>query len=242
LAGGIACAGAMLAIDLLSGVVAIVVLFAIYQYLENREIPARWVDGRRSHHLYEARRHLLAAAAETEHPRNWRPQLLVLSSAAARRERLLRFTSWVEGNSGLVTLVHMIEGQGEKMVERREQMLKELGAEIKAGEFTVFPLVVAAADLDQLLASLVQTVGIGPLRVNTLVSNWATGESSIIRSFSTRRAGRNLRTAFRLGCNILILDADAREWETLEQVPSEQRVIDVWVPGILGHLWTGLRK
>jgi hypothetical protein len=75
------------------------------------------------------------------------------------------------------------------------------------------------------------------LRVNTLVSNWATGESSIIRSFSTRRAGRNLRTAFRLGCNILILDADAREWETLELVPSEQRVIDVWWrPGNTGEL------
>ena len=40
--------------------------------------------------------------------------------------------------------------------------------------------------------------------------------------------GRNLRNAFRLGRNILILDAKPTAWEALESVPSKERRIDVW--------------
>src|SRR5690606_28157639 len=39
---------------------------------------------------------------------------------------------------------------------------------------------------------------------------------------------RNLRTGFRLGCNLLVLDADSSEWEKLHAVESKDRIIDVW--------------
>jgi len=34
--------------------------------------------------------------------------------------------------------------------------------------------------------------------------------------------------AFRLGCNIIVLDAKEEEWAALEALPSERRRIDVW--------------
>ena len=244
LLGGLGCVGAMLAIDPLAGTVAVAIMFAIYQYLERREIPARWADSRRSHHLHEARVHLLAAAAETEHARDWRPQLLVFSNDSTRRARLLRFASWIEGGSGLTTVVRILEGQGPKMLERREQALGELAEEIKAGGVVAFPLVVSGENLDQTISSVVQAAGIGPLRANTVVANWIAGSSSMVTPLGVEQFSRNLRTSFRLGCNLLILDADAREWQTLDAIPGPERVIDVWwregktgeLALLLGHL------
>lgn len=93
--------GAMLAVDLTAGIVAVAVLFAIFQYLKRTAGPARWADSRRSYHLQIIREHLLAAAAEPMHPRNWRPQILAFSDDSDRRAQVLRFASWIEGQSGL---------------------------------------------------------------------------------------------------------------------------------------------
>jgi hypothetical protein len=40
--------------------------------------------------------------------------------------------------------------------------------------------------------------------------------------------GRRIKTAFRLGCNIIVLNASENEWDKLKKVPSEKRRIDVW--------------
>jgi len=228
LAGALACLVAMLVIDVAAGAAAVAILFTVYQYLELKAPPARWADSRRSHHLHEAREHILAAAAEAEHPRDWRPQLLVFSDSSRRRQRLLHFATWIEGGSGLTTVVRMIEGQGAEAKQLRETALDELAAEIEAGGFSAFPLVVAGADIDQMLAAVVQSAGIGPMRANTVIANWSTGSASPVALLGATRFSRNLRTAFGLGCNLLILDADAREWQTLDGIAAEDRVIDVW--------------
>jgi hypothetical protein len=200
-------------------------------------VPARWADVRRSHHLYEVRQHLLAAAAAPEHPRDWRPQLLVFSSDAERRQRLLRVASWVAGGTGVTTVVTILEGVGPEMLDRRERAMEELAAEIKAGEHTAFPLVVAGPDLDHTLSTVIQAAGIGPLRANTILANWATGSAQMPATLGARRFGRNLRTAFRLGCNLLVLDASAAEWETLQRIEGGKHTIDIWWrPNTTGEL------
>ena len=50
LLGAVACLGAMLAIDLAAGLVAVALLFAIYEYLRRTAPQSRWADGRRSFH------------------------------------------------------------------------------------------------------------------------------------------------------------------------------------------------
>ena len=112
LAGALACLGTMMAIDFRAGIVAIAVLFAIFQYLKRTAGPARWADSRRSYHLQLSREHLLAAATEPEHPRYWRPQILAFSDNPERRSQLLHFASWIEGGSGLTTAVRIVEGEG----------------------------------------------------------------------------------------------------------------------------------
>ncbi len=56
-------------------------------------------------------------------------------------------------------------------------------------------------------------------------------------SLGARRFGRNLRTAFRLGCNLLVLDASAAEWEALQRIERGKRTIDIWWrPNTTGEL------
>ena len=100
---------------------------------------------------------LLAAAVEPEHPRDWRPQLLVFSRDSQRRERLLRFASLLEGGSGLSTAVTILEGEGVKMLKLREEAEAELSTDIKEHNFKAFPLVLIAPDLNMGFHTLIQT-------------------------------------------------------------------------------------
>ncbi len=228
LLGGIACLGAMLAIDVAAGLVAIAVLFSIYQYLKRTAGPARWADSRRSYHLQRVREHLLGAAREPEHPRDWRPELLVFSDDPERREPLLRFASWLEGPSGLTTVVKILEGEGVKMTKRRDEVEAELRKDLARLHPGAFPLAVAAPNLSVGVNTLVQAYGIGPIRANTILLNWLEQLPDGEKPQSTQSYGHNLRGAFRLGCNIIVLDAKEGAWAALTELPPEKRRIDVW--------------
>lgn len=228
LAGTVACVAVGLAIDALSALVAIGLLFAIFQYLRTRNIQSRWADSRRSYQLKQVRDNLLAASRETEHPRDWRPNILAFSDSPSRRARLVRFASWVEGGSGITTVVRVLEGEGPEMLARREETLEALTRELKETQAAVFPLVVTAPSFESALPMLVQTVGTGPIRVNTVLANWFEGPPGLVSHMASDRYGRRLRTAFRLGVNLLILDGTEAEWEKCESLPGRERVIDVW--------------
>ncbi len=228
LLGWLACLGAMLAINVAAGAMAIAILFAIYQYLKRTAGPARWADSRRSHHLQRVRENLLAAVAEPEHPRDWRPQLLAFSNHAHRRGRLLRFASWLEGGSGFTTVVRILEGEGVKMLRLKSEAEAELQQGIAELDLKAFPLVVVASDLDDGIHTLVQTYGIGPLRANTILLNWLDQLPQGTLGLGEKRYARDLRVAFRLGCNIVVLDANEDEWAALESTPSPEKRIDVW--------------
>ncbi|MGD2268761.1 MAG: amino acid permease [Desulfobacterales bacterium] len=228
LVGAAACLGVMLAIDLTAGVIAVAILFSIYQYLKRTASPARWADSRRSYHLQRIREHLLAASREQEHPRNWRPQILLFSDDPHRRQQLFQFAAWCEGDSGFTTVVRILEGEGLKMLKLRTESEDELRKDIADHDLEAFPLVIIAQNLTQGIQTLVQAYGIGPLHANTILLNWFEKVPEISLGFREILYGQRLRTAFRLGCNIVVLDAKQNEWEQLEPIPAEQRRIDVW--------------
>jgi amino acid transporter len=228
LVGAVGCLAAMVAIDLPASVVAIAVLFAVYEYLQRTAGPARWADSRRSYHFQRVREHLLAVAAEPEHPRDWRPRLLVFSKDTRRREYLLRFSSWIEGGSGFTTVVRILEGEGERLREHRAEAEADLQADIAEHDLKAFALVVATPDLFTGTQTLIQSFGIGPIRANTVLLNWIEQLPEDEDPSGERRYGRYLRAATRLGCNVVVLDAKEGEWAALEALPPEERRIDVW--------------
>jgi amino acid transporter len=228
LIGWLACLGVILAINLAAGAVAIAVLFAVYQYLKRTAGPARWADSRRSYNLQRLREHLLAAAEEPEHPRDWRPQLLAFSDDPQRRRQLLRFASWLEGGSGITTAVRVLEGQGIKTLKLKEEAEAELRKDIHEQELKVFPLVVTARDAGAGIQTLVQAFGVGPLRANTILLNWMEELPKGMAGVREKRYGRNLQATFRLGRNLVILKAGEKEWSAIEALSSGDRRIDLW--------------
>ena len=219
----------MLAIDVAAGAVAVSVLFAIYQYIKRTAGPARWADSTRSYHLQHVREHLLSAAKEPEHPRDWRPQLLAFSNNSNRRKQLLTFASWIEGGSGTTTAVRILEGEGVKMLKAQAEAETKLRTDIDKHGVDAFPLVLFAPTLQVGLQTLIQGFGIGPLKANTILLNWferlPSGTFSLLQ---VSAYAHNLKVAFRLGCNIIVLDASEDRWNALESVPSGERRIDVW--------------
>jgi hypothetical protein len=218
----------MLAINISAGLVAMAILFGLYQYLKRTSGPARWADSRRSYHLQRIRANLLAAAQEPEHPRDWRPQLLVFSSDAHRRERLLQFAEWLESDTGFATVVRILEGEGPQMLKLREDAENELRKDILNHASEAFPLVIVAPSLIQGIHTLVQAYGIGPLKVNTILLNWFEHERTQKLGIREILYGRRIKTAFRLGCNIIVLKTNEEEWKRLHAVSAEERRIDVW--------------
>ena len=228
LAGALACLGVMLAIDITAGIVAVAVLFGIYQYLRRTAGPSRWADSRRSHHLQLIREHLLAAAAEPEHARYWRPQILAFSDNPQRRSQLLRFSSWIEGGSGLTSAIQILEGQGLKMRKLKEEAEVQLQRDIQKDDADAFPLVVTTPNLEIGLQTVIQAYGIGSLKANTILLNWLGRLPTKVLGLDDREFGRNLRAAHHYGCNIVILDVKVDKWDALEEPDGQDRRIDVW--------------
>jgi amino acid transporter len=228
LVGALACLGVMLAIDIAAGIVAVAVLFGIFQFLKRTAGPSRWADSRRSHHLQRIREHLLAAAAGPEHARYWRPQILAFSDNPQRRSQLLRFSSWIAGGSGLTTAVQILEGEGLKIRKLKMEAEVQLQRDLQKEEVQAFPLVVTAPNFENGVQAVIQAYGLGSIKANTILLSWLGRSPTKFLGLHDQEFGWNLLTAHRHGCNIVILDVKADKWRALEETDGQDRDIDVW--------------
>jgi len=230
LAGGAGCLVAIVAIDPTAGITAVAVLLAIHQYLSRRPGIDRWADSERSYHFQRVRQHLLSMRTTLPHPRDWRPAILGFSDDADRRARLLRAATWLEGGSGITSVVKILVGEGAKARRERGEIDRALRDELGKADLDVFGLTLTARELETAFPVLLQAYGIGPVRANTVLLNWVRddGGDTDQSERGLRRFGGFLREALRLGCNVILLDATADEFESLETSSEDGRRIDVW--------------
>lgn len=230
LVGAVACLGVMLAVDWEYGVAAIAIIVAIYQYLRRTTRPARWADSQRSHHLQKVRSLLLEAGNEPDHPRDWRPYILAFSSTKERRGRLLEFARWLEGGSGLTTVIQFIEGEGALGRKKRLEATSELKKEIARHRTDIFSRVIVSPDTRISLEVLIQSFGLGPIQANTILLNWLEEKDEVSQA-RTRNYVKYLIDGYRAGCHLVIFNGDQRRWDEVEQVELEKRRIDIWWRG-----------
>lgn len=226
LAGFLACLGVMLAIDFMTGLVAIAIITAIYQYLKQTSGPARWADGQRSYHLKKIRENLLAAQEDLEHPRDWRPCVLAVTQETQARKQLLTLGAWFEGGSGFTASLTVLESRGPRMGRDWLKARQALTMELQQLKRHSFPVVITAASLEEGLQAAVQSFGIGAVRTNTVLLNrqeFAASENSG-KSILTPL----VRSASRHRCNTVILSMKPDGWTPVEAVKPEEKRIDVW--------------
>ena len=228
LAGAVICLLVMLAIDWKSGALAVAVLYILYLYLQRTAQQTRWADSRRSYHLQQVREHLLQVSQDLEHPRDWRPQILIFSDKNEQRQQLLLLAAWMGGKSGLITLIRLLVGNNNQLHQQKEQVEKELYEDISSSGVQAFPLVVGAPDFEIGSSVLLQSFGIGPLRANTILLNHNSFSLEKFLSRNMKTYGKILRMALRLDYNLIIFDTEEQKWQSMYDQPEDQRQIDIW--------------
>ena len=114
------------------------------------------------------------------------------------------------------------------MRKMREEAQTQLQRDIIQGGVHAFPLVVAAPSLQIGIQTVVQAYGVGSLKANTIILNWLGQVSKKILNLNSQEFGKNIRWAHFYGCNIVILDAKADKWASLEEMDDNAQQIDVW--------------
>jgi len=230
LAGTLLCAGVMVAIDPVAGVVAAALIAAVYQYLNRTAVPVRWRDSRRAYRFRRVKLGLREIASEAEGPSDWQPHVLVFTEGLERRARVLRFASWITGGSGLVTATSLVEGEGasKQVLDRCEEIEAELREEIEEQELDIYALAVGAPDLRSAMTTLVQAWGVGPIRSNTVLLNWMAPNAGDASAAAELWYGRMVAGAVRLKQHVIVLDTDESAWERLAEILPPARRIDVW--------------
>lgn len=224
LIGAMACLGSMLAINPLAGAGAALVMYLIYRYLSVRDRAERWADTSRAHFFQRAKESIRAMTGESDHPRNWRPQILAFSADRTRRARLLQFAVWLEGGSGFTAVAQIIAGEGALKRRQRDKEHHALEAQIAELGFDVHGLTVLAPDPMDALPVVVQSFGLGPMAANTVVF----GLPSIDDESRVKSYVMALRSVSRLGVNTVAVSSEEERWEGLAGVVPRRRVIDVW--------------
>ncbi|XP_029172821.1 solute carrier family 12 member 6 isoform X2 [Nylanderia fulva] len=151
----------------------------IYKYIEYRGAEKEWGDGIRGLALSAARYSLLRLEEGPPHTKNWRPQILILAKLTddlvPKYRKLFAFASQLKAGKGLTISVSCIAGDytqnsGEALAAK--QSLKKTAAEERVKGFV--EVLVARNTVDG-LSSLVQTIGLGGLKPNTVILGWPYG-------------------------------------------------------------------
>ncbi|OZC07729.1 amino acid permease [Onchocerca flexuosa] len=140
-----------------------------------------WGDGMTGLILSTAQFSLSKLEGKQSHPKNWRPQLLLIANLPSAENwrknetnrKLISLASQLKKGRGLTIAVALHEGQSTNRNAKiiAAQMKKELLEEITTAKVHGFcsSLIYESDQLEGALSTLIQSCGIGPLRPNTLL-------------------------------------------------------------------------
>ena len=159
-------------------------------------------------------------------------QVVVLSGDPAARTELVHCARWVGQRSGIVSLLHVIEGDRASLGNERQAAVEQLERFIAENQLDVFPEVVIVDQFDRDLAVILQSLSIGPIKPNVVLLGWPKNRARLAPYFG------HLRTLVDLGKSVVVYVDRG-----LELRPGRKR-IDLWWRGhrngslmvILAHL------
>ena len=224
--GTLTCFGAILAINPLAGALAALVLLAIYSYLRNRDVPDRWTDSGGSHHYTQARSHIVALADEPLPAADWRPcALAFVPRDPDNREHMLTVASWLEGGSGFLTAVRVLEGSGAARRRDAEAVQRDLTVEVDKILPSASARVLLVSDAEVGVQTLMQAHGLGSIKPNLALF----GVRDLRASTDDREAyGLMMQNCIRFGANVAVLNVGSDAWEQYVQQPKDERTIALW--------------
>jgi potassium/chloride transporter 4/5/6 len=169
-------------------------------------------------HLAIARWALLRQRELVEHPRNWRPHILVFSSKVERDLNEIRLATALSQDRGIITVATLKVGDFDLMKDSaleanaNDRLLLEEG-------ITAFCEVDVVPDLESGIITVAQANGIAGVQSNTVMLRWPRTEACFPLS-----ALRVMRRLDQLGLSLLVVRLSGDEAEVFHR-------IDVWWSG-----------
>ncbi|KRZ03364.1 Sodium/chloride cotransporter 3, partial [Trichinella zimbabwensis] len=148
-------------------------------YIEYKGANKEWGDGLRGFALSTAQYSLLQIEDDqNQHPKNWRPQLLVLLKMDEKRKnvnaKMLQLAGQLKAGQGLTIVASIVEGDPGHVEDRKmaEAIKQDLKKQLKEAKVRGFINVVLCEHLSENISTLIQSIGIGGLRPNTVIVGW----------------------------------------------------------------------
>jgi len=223
--GALGCYGAMFLINPMATIVAIVISYGIFFYLQRRAVARTWGDVRSGLWFTLARYALLNLERQRFHVKNWRPNILVFTGQPHNREQLVQIAEWLTQGQGLVTFVQVLVGNVTQLSGRglRETARKGIRKYIQDRGMTAFADVQIVETFNDGALTIAQSHGVGGLEPNAVMLGWSrTSEGQVSQL-------KLLHGMVRLGKSVLLLNDDD------ERGFGQQQVIDVWWGGRGGN-------
>ncbi len=221
LLGAAGCIVVMFLINAIATVVAALIIGGVFLWLQRREMRTTWGDVRRGVLLSLARSVLLRLDEDVPDPKNWRPNILVLSGAPTSRWHLIELARSLTHNRALMTVATVLKEGGGDAAGDQSGMERTISEYLDRRRVQSLVRLVEAPSPYEGVERLASAYGFGPLTPNTVLL----GVSERAR-FRERYCGM-IANLHRRKRNVIILRED-------EEPFGRRKRIDVW--------WGGLQK
>ena len=183
LVGAIGCYAAMFLIHPLATIIAIVVSYGVYFYLQRRSLQRTWGDVRSGIWFALARYALLNLESHTPHIRNWRPNVMVFTGQPHNRQQLTEVAHWLSQGQGIVTLFQFIIGDvhDTNKIRMRELARKHMKNFIEESHLKAFAEVEIVPRFKTGALTVAQAHGIGNLEANVILFGWSDNLSPLFK-------------------------------------------------------------
>jgi hypothetical protein len=221
LLGAAGCYGAMFLIDPLVTLVAIIVSYGLFFYLERRRLTRTWGDLRSGLWFALARHALMRLEEERWHVKNWRPNLIVFSGQPHNREQLADVADWLSQGQGLVTFFQLLVGDFDTLAKRdlRDTARRRMREYVRQRHMVAFPEADVVEDFLQGALTVSQAHGIGGLEPNSVLLGWSRTEEGLLTQLEL------LRRLILLRKSVFLLHHNQ------EHDFGARRTIDIWWRG-----------
>jgi hypothetical protein len=159
-------------INLPAAALSCLVVVSIYAMLQRKSMETTWGDAR--HGLWAAlvRMGLLRLRQAAWHPRNWRPNVVVLGGRPSSRPHLIDVGLWLGGEKGLVTYFYLIAGRVRDLQERRSVLQKSTTDRLARTRPNLLARVEVCGDIYEGVRNVAQSYGLAGFESNTVVMGW----------------------------------------------------------------------
>jgi len=168
----------------------------ILTYLINKKMEQQWGDSATGIWVQLSRYALLRLNAKQNHPRNWRPIIILFVKNLKDHMPLVKFTELLGQNNGVLTISKLITPDNKDELENRNRVAFEMQRDLANEGLQALTEVNVVSDFKNGMYTVAASHGIAGLKTNTVVFGWSQTEEGkkqellIIKNLA--RSGKNI--------------------------------------------------